>query len=145
MPESEYADDPTIANDTVLWRRIRPEQWTRDADGRLRPTSQNFKDREWPDGRIDYISGYVAAKVPGGTDTLLADHPGYGVAAISAGMARAHGRGVVRDEENDGPGHCLLFLPEGRPSKASKKRSERLARESWWVILPPGLELLQTP
>lgn len=139
MPAGEYVDDPTIPDDTTLWRRIRPEQWTRE-DRRLRPTSQNFKDREWPDGRIDYVSVYIAAEVSGGVEALLDGHPAYGVVAITAGMARQHGRGVVRDEEDGGPGHCLLFLPEGRPSKASKKRGEKLAREAWWAVLPPGLD-----
>lgn len=38
-------DDPTIGDDEVLWRRIRPAWLQKEADGTVRPGSFAFMDR----------------------------------------------------------------------------------------------------
>lgn len=139
MPDDEYVDDPTIADDAVLWRRIRPEQWVHDEAGHYRPSSVNFKERKHKDGSIEPLSVSQADELPG-PEAMLVNHPGYGVASITAGLARACGRGIIRDYAGGRePGHCLLFRTAGQSENQAKKNSEKLARASTWVIVPPAI------
>lgn len=49
MTDQSYADDPTIADDAALWRRIHPTWAVADENrGRLRVSSAAFEDS--PDG-----------------------------------------------------------------------------------------------
>ena len=140
MAEGQYVDDPSIPGDAALWRRIRPKQWVFDENqGRWRPSSQNFKDVVERDGAVQPVSAYLETDAPS-LEFVLADHPGYGIAAVSAAQVREHGRGIQRDyEDGRNPGHCLLFLTEGRPSKRTDTLAGRLARLARWVVWPPEI------
>lgn len=139
MPDDEYIDDATITDDVVLWRRIRPEQWTRDEERRYRPSSVNFKERKDKDGRLEPVSVYNADEVSG-PEAIMSDWPEYGLVSITAGMARSYGRGIARDYEGGkNPGHCLLFRLPGQSSSQANKSSEKLARAATWVIVPPAI------
>jgi hypothetical protein len=124
-------DDPTIADDTVLWRRIRPKQWTPDeTQGRLRwrPSSEAFHDS--PDHSP--MSVFIAAETPQ-PDHVMRGHTGYGLVGFTAGFARQCGLTVVRDPTQEHPSHALVV---GRKTGSVRRR---LARASQWVIRPSEL------
>lgn len=41
---SDIVDDQSISNDTMLWRRVPPDQLTSDSEGNPRPSSKAFQD-----------------------------------------------------------------------------------------------------
>lgn len=61
----------------------------------------------------------------------LARHEGYGLAAITAGLARACGQGIARDLTPEEPAHAVVFGPK------PKSVQRRLAKASVWILPPP--------
>lgn len=120
-------DDPSIPDDEELWRRIPPHHFFfDDADGRLRPASAAFDND--PDGSP--MSVFLASGTPG-PDAALAGHDGHALAAITAGLARANGQGVVRAPLPGLPSHAHVEGPK------PKSIQRRLARAARWVVPPP--------
>lgn len=62
----------------------------------------------------------------------LAGHSGFGLASITAGLARICEQGVAPDPVPDEPAHAVVF---GKKTQAVKRR---LAKEAVWVIKPQG-------
>jgi hypothetical protein len=125
MADAEYRDDPTIPDEAELWRRI--PHWHVHFDvrlNRLRPASAAFDDD--PDSDMSVV---LADETPG-PDAVLAGHQGFALAAITAGLARACGLGVVRDPLPDNPAHAVVFGPK------TNAVIRRLARQATWVIAP---------
>jgi hypothetical protein len=71
-----------------------------------------------------------------GPHEVLADHPGYGLASITAGLARQCGLGVVRRPIDKDPAHAEVI------GQKTKSASRKLAKGSKWEELPP-LHLLE--
>jgi len=124
MPDRHYQDDPTILNEDALWRRIPPWHFIRDDNaGRTRPSSAAFD---------EYDMSVVIAKNSRGSESALANHVGFALAAITAGLARDNGQGVASDPTTEEPAHGIVF---GNKTKTIKKR---LAGAAEWVIPPPS-------
>jgi len=130
MEGKPYSDDPTIANGSILWRRIYPGWAIHDENsGKLRVSSAAFDDSK--DGTptsvlladIVILSGREARSV-------LAGFPEYGLAALSADQVRNCGNGVARDPLPEEPAHGLIT---GRKTKKAKQCLQRAAD---WVIRP---------
>ena len=95
-------DDPTILNDADLWRRIFPGWWLRDkGSGAYRLSSAAFDDS--PDKTP--MSVTIATEAPG-YHILLDGHVGYGLLAITAGLARQNRQILVRDPRPENPAHA---------------------------------------
>jgi hypothetical protein len=126
MAEGREVDDPTIPDHEELWRRIPPDRIVEDANrGGRRPSSGAFTDDR--DGSpMSVVIGSAAA----GAETVLAGHPGYALAAITAGLARECGQMIMRDPTSDQPAHALVI---GHKTEGIRRR---LARESRWIIEP---------
>lgn len=122
------ADDPTIGDDEVLWRRIRPEWVQREADGTFRPGSFAFMDRT-PSAEL---SIHLASLTD--PDRALQGFPQDSLAAIRAGLPRSLGYAVVRDPTPDDPSHALIC-----PSP-NKGKARTMAKQATWVVLrePPS-------
>jgi hypothetical protein len=116
-------DDLSIIDDTVLWRRIHPDQWIPDAESQFgyRVTSEIFSDPE--------LSVVIAAECT--LERLMEGHADFGVAEFTAGDVRQFGWGVVRRPDLVLPGHCHVT---GK-NKQQKKRS-RLAKSCRIVRAP---------
>lgn len=129
MADQSYADDPTIADDAALWRRIHPTWAVADENlGGLRVSSAAFENS--PDGSPTsiLIAETVRATGRGPEDVV---HEGYGLASLTAGHARECGQAVARDPLPDEPAHGLLA---GSKTKSVRKR---LAAAAAWIISPP--------
>lgn len=126
MPDAPYKDDPTIPDHAELWRRIPPRHFFLDEnEGRWRPSSAAFDDVE-----MSVALAEVVVTASGGPETVLAGHPGYALAALSAGRARECDQAVARDPLPDEPAHAIVY---GRKSKSIRVR---FARECVWVVPP---------
>jgi hypothetical protein len=120
-------DDPTIEDDAPLWRRVPPHHFVLDEQsGSVRPSSAAFEDH--PDGSpMSVLLGAESA----GPDSVLAGHPDFALASITAGLARECGQLVVRDPLPMEPAHALVI---GRKTKGVRKR---MAVAASWVVAPP--------
>ncbi len=127
-----YVDDCSIPDDAFLWRRIPQQHFVLDANlGRQRPSSAAFEDH--PNGTP--MSVMLAAEVirtERGPEDVLAGHEGFALAEFRAGLARSLNQGVARDPVPEEPAHAVVF---GKKSGSVRKT---LAKESEWVIAPPG-------
>lgn len=127
MADQSHADDPTIADDAALWRRIPPTWAVADENrGGLRVSSAAFADSPDRSPTSILIAETVFATGRGPEDVV---HEGYGLAALTAGQARQCVQAVARDPWPD-PAHGLLVGP-----KTTRIR-KRLAAAASWIILP---------
>jgi hypothetical protein len=128
MTNAAYSDDPTIFDETELWRRIPPRHFVHDQNlQRIRPSSAAFENH--PDGSPMSVLLALEAGTP---ETALAHYEGFALAAITAGLARQCGPGVARDPLPEEPAHAVVF------GSKSKRISRRLAMGSRWVVPPPN-------
>lgn len=63
---------------------------------------------------------------------VLAGYQGFGLASLTAGLARRCSQGVARDPLPDEPAHAVVL---GDKTGAVRKR---FARDCYWVVLPPN-------
>jgi hypothetical protein len=130
MPAGDYTDDPTIADDAVLWRRIPPWHVIFDANlGRPRPSKAAFEDH--PNGSpMSVVLAEEVARSGRAAADVLRGHEDFALAAITAGLARERNQGVARDPVPEEPAHAVVF---GRKTESVKRA---LARGSQWVLPP---------
>ncbi len=123
-------DDPTIPDDAVLWRRVPPNFYVPDERlGRSRPSSMAFEN-----SRDGSPMSVVLASEARSVEAVLQGHEGYGLVAITAGLARACGQVVTRDPLPEEPAHALVA---GAKTSAVKKRFAREARTIVEPSAPP--------
>ena len=128
---AEYVDDPTIADEDPLWRRIPPFHIIFDAKLRnYRPSSAAFDDRPKGTHMSVVLANDVlaAGRTP---ESVLAGHENYGMVQFAAGVARSLNLGIVRRPVPEEPAHAEVF---GKKTDAVKKA---LRRNSVWIISPP--------
>jgi hypothetical protein len=126
MPERQFEDDPTIADDDVLFRRI-PLMWLVPGDeGRKRVSSAAYKHFE-----LSVLIEALMRAAGRRPDDALPDSPLACLVSITAGLARLHNQKVVTD--NAPPQDSAHGLVVGKKTGAVAKT---LARESKWVIPP---------
>jgi hypothetical protein len=130
VPTGVYTDDPTIANDAILWRRIPSWHVIFDENlGLRRPSKAAFEDH--PNGSSMSVVLAEEVALSGRTaEDVLRGYEEFALAAITAGLAREKNQGVVREPLPEEPAHAVVF---GRKT-ASVKRA--LARGTHWVLPP---------
>lgn len=123
-------DDPSIADDDPLWRRIPPRHFKRDQPGGvLRPASAAFDNH--PDGSpMSVVLGKQVLKGGRSPADFLANFPGYGLVSFPAGLARKHRQFVVRSPLPDEPAHAEVH---GKKTRGTKRA---LAKGCSWLIAP---------
>ena len=84
-PQSPYRDDPTIANDAPLWRRIPPWHFVFDENiGKWRPSSAAFDDH--PDGSpMSAVLGQQVINSGRTAASILDAYEGFALAYFTAG------------------------------------------------------------
>jgi hypothetical protein len=125
MPGSDLVDDGSISDENPLWRRIPPMHLVRDGQGNLRPSSAAFKDHPNGSPMSVFIFG-----VESSVEATLGGHSGFGIGAITAGLARQNNQGVRRDPLADHPDHGEVF---GKKTDSVRKS---FARNAVWIRLP---------
>ncbi len=131
MEPTAYTDDPTIANDAGLWRRIPPLHFYFDENlGRTRPSKAAFEDDE--DGHpMSVVLADLVTASGRGPAHVLHGHEGYALAQITAELARTKHQGVQRDPLPDELAHALCF------GKKTDSVRRAFAKSCEWVIPPP--------
>jgi hypothetical protein len=129
-PGTTPTDDPTIANDAPLWRRIPPFHFVNDENrGRIRPSTAAFEDH--PNGTpMSVVLGQEVLDAGRSPMSVLAGHDGYGMVTFSAGLARSKRQGVLRKPLPEEPAHAEVV---GKKTDSVKKA---FARESTWIVPP---------
>jgi hypothetical protein len=124
-------DDPSITDETLLYRRVTAEHYRRAAEG-WTFTSGLFDNSS--DGEQE-MSVVIASKLEADGRTIedLA-LPDIGWIAITAGVARNEGQAVAHAPEPDEPAHGAVC-----GAKGSKKR-KRMKEAAEWVIYPTDAE-----
>ncbi|MCK4340105.1 MAG: hypothetical protein KAY37_00085 [Phycisphaerae bacterium] len=136
MEVPQYADDPTITNDAVLWRYIRPEQVVADNNlGCYRPSSACFTDSSDGTAMSVLLANLVAVSNRHASDLLTGKWHDTYLASFTAGFARNLDLGVTTDPPvPEEPAHAWVF------GKKTKGVRSRLAKAAQWVIGPPALD-----
>ena len=130
MASASHVDDPTILDASELWRRISPKHiiWD-DNRGLWRPSSASFTNSR--DGSpMSVLLADVLGEMGRGPATVLAGHQDYGLASVTAGLARECLQGVARDPLPEEQAHGVVF-----GDKTNRVR-RTLAEGSRWVVLP---------
>jgi hypothetical protein len=104
MATRAFVDDSSIADNERLFRRI-PRTWVDwDEHGNATISSAAFKDDELS----IYIESVMTQADRPPSDAIRA-YPGYGLAAFTAGHARAFNQRVARDPLPDEPAHGVVY------------------------------------
>lgn len=126
-------DDPSIADDAVLWRGVSRRWLVWDSNrNEARPSSAVFK--------TDEMSVLLADCVQRGgrtPESVLASFDAVALVSLTAGSVRAESQVVRRDPEPDEPCHALVLGDKNRGSVA-----KRLLRAST-LLVPPSDEEVQ--
>jgi hypothetical protein len=132
-----FPDDPSIADDTNLFRRI--PSWHHffdENENRWRPSSAAFED----DGDGDPMSVYLSTVLLGGNrepSDVLAGHQGYSLASITAGLARVNNQTVHPDPLPEESSHAVVCGDKVKGKKNAPKR--QFAKAAAWVVFVPPL------
>ena len=111
MADRPFTDDPSIARNEVLLRRVQPDWIVPGNHGRMRIASAAFKHEEMS---ILFYALLRSQCRP--AEDALSGHSDNVLCSITAGLARDLGQGVAYDVDppND-PAHGLVF---GKKTKA---------------------------
>lgn len=116
---ANYADDPNVADDAVLWRRVRPDWVIRDENvGEFRPSSAAFQNSS--DGSPMSVLIEMIVKSTNRTAAdILNGYFEYSLCSFTAGLARELGQQVAtRPEDLNEPAHGFVV---GKRQRASRK------------------------
>ena len=131
-----YPDDPTIEDETKLFRRIPP--WHHVFDGNTnqwRPSSAAFQDDNDGDPMSVYLSSVLAAESRN-PSTVLIGHEGYSLAAITAGLARSKAQTVHPEPLLDETSHAVVCGQKGNNTKGAPRKQFAL-NAVWFALNPP--------
>jgi hypothetical protein len=125
-----YIDDTTIADDAELWRRIHPNHIVRnDSLGGRRISRAAFTDST--DGTsMSVVIGEVVVSSGRDPQSVIGGREGFSLAAITAGLARTLGQGVVRRPLPEEPAHAEVF------GKKTRSVQRSLAKAATWIVAP---------
>lgn len=122
----DIEDDETILDDSVLWRRIPPDQVVPGNDGGKRPSTKAFQNPSDGSG----MSVNIAADTT--VERTLKDYEDYYLVGFSAGFIRTLSQGVIRKPLPEEPAHAEV---NGAKSKSIKKQ---FSKGCVWVVHPPS-------
>lgn len=115
-------DDPTIAADEMVVRRVAYGQQQYDENlRRRRPTTQAFLQG----GRNGFTSVYLLSETTPETVAQGGSQPYQ--CTVSVGVLREVGLGILRTPQSGGPGHADIT------GRKTKSRLDRIVRQCDWV------------
>jgi|SRR5579863_2497815 len=115
-------NDPSVSDDTVLWRAIPNSHICLGDDGAERSESWAFRSDD----------NEVSAWIAGETDlqALKARFPNSRIAEFTAGEARGYENLVTRDPVEGDTSHVVICPTPGKPSRRVVKDARRLASKA---------------
>lgn len=126
-----FPDDPGIADDVALLRRVPPRHFVRDDnEGCYRPSSAAFVDDADGHPMSVYRTDVIEAEGEE-PERVMADHAGFGLVAIAAGTMREKEQAVHPDPLPEETSHTLVCGPKTRGTRRF------FARRAVWVVPPP--------
>lgn len=126
MTPRAFEDDPSIAGEERLFRRI-PRTWVGwDEQGNAAISSAAFKDEELSIN----IESFMTRDGRPPADAIRA-YSGYGLAAITAAHARSLNQRVAPDPLEEEPAHGVVYGHKKRGGIAGKLRDG-----ATWIIVP---------
>jgi|SRR5215831_10691823 len=136
---STLADDTTIKDDEILWRRILPRQgatidWYKYENGEWRPSSLAFLDTRSP---THSLSAYISSETELGR--LRTDYQEDNIAGFAARVPRAFAYTIQRVPEAGYESHVEITPPAdiwGHGNQKRKRRKEAaraMAKAAHWV------------
>lgn len=124
-----YEDDATIGPAAQLWRRIPSNHIVPDGNGGRRISSAAFQDH--PNGTpMSVVLGDEVLAAKRDPTEVIAGHEGFGLASVTAGLARLLNQGIARRPLPSEPAHAEVF--GDKPRSVSRK----FAKAASWVIEP---------
>jgi hypothetical protein len=136
-----YQDDPTIGDNSHLWRNIPPWHIVDDKNRGGKIISKAAFD-DHPDGSpMSVVLGDEVLASGRDASSVIAElASGFCLASFTAGLARSLQQGVVRKPLATEPAHAEVF---GRKTEGVRRK---LARAAVWVIAPTaGGDQANTP
>lgn len=131
-----FPDDPSIADETDLLRRIPHWHFVSDQNaGTIRPSSAAFEDDYDEDPMSVYLATVLQAE---GREpsSVLAGHPNFALASITAGLARSKNQTVHPEPLPEETSHAVVC---GDKRAGNKKSAKKLfAANAKWVVAPPA-------
>lgn len=130
-------DDPSIPDETLVYRRVTPQWYPVDpATGERRLTTAAFSDLH---GAMSVAIGVDLAAERRDPVEVVENHPGYGLVALPVNELRRLGLGVVRSPIE---GELCHGDVHGNKTKSTKKKLRDLAEQRWVLRpTPPGATL----
>lgn len=110
----EDQDDKSITDESLLYRRIPPHWVVPDGEGGLRISSQGFNDPQ-----MSCNVGDCLDRSDYGPEDLLEAYPEFGLATITAALAREESQSVCYDPVDGEICHGLVL---GRKNKRVSKK-----------------------
>lgn len=126
-------DDPRVAGEDPIWRRLVPN-WLKPlaaGDG-YRISSAAFCQSS-DDHAISVVLAKLVREAGRSEADVLRKYPREGLAELKASAFRDEGNGIVPDPEADEPAHALVRGPNGKGVR------KRLAGKASIRKLPPAL------
>lgn len=123
-------DDPSITDDTELYRRVRPlpDQIVPDENrGCVRVTSAAFIGQTEMSVVLEDTLRAEGREPP----DALRDYPGDFLVALKAGFVREKGQGVVRTPRPEEPAHGDVL------GKKTRGTARAFAEAACWIVAPP--------
>lgn len=132
MPESLPPDDPTVADDEMLYRRIFPDHIIQTSvPGQFRPNSGALKDDSGP---LSVDRGSLSTpQQTRDRDTSYRFH----VAGFTAGTARKYGCRIIPDPEPNNPAHAKVYgnHQNGNGALVYKSQARKIAHDAVVVLM----------
>lgn len=130
-----FPNDPSISNEEDLLRRIPPWHFFTDSNlgGLVRPSSAAFEDDDDGDPMSVYLSSVLVAEQRE-PNSVLTGHQGFGLASITAGLARECNQTVHPDPLPDETSHAVVCGDKESGKKKAVKR--KFAQGAKWVVAP---------
>ncbi len=124
-------DDPTVADGTLLYRRIPEHQLTEDADGRVRPSSGAFSNSSSQRQDMSVSLGDTLNERHIPPERLVERFPNTFLASLTAEFVRNEEQVIERSPTPEDPAHGNVLGPK------NSSRRKRFARAAEWVVTPP--------
>lgn len=140
QPDPDYVDDPTIEDDSPLWRRIPPKHFVYDENLQCRrASSAAFSDNPKDKSPMSVVLGDEVLAASRTAESVLEGHEGFGLVSFLAGLARQFKQGIMRKPLDEEPAHAEVF---GEKTRGVRRA---FAKNCQWVIRMPDGEQDQPP
>lgn len=129
----DFADDPTIEDSALLWRRVLPDWVVPDENsGGYRVSTAAFHDSSKPPSPMSVLIEHIVTATGRTGADVLRDFEGYSLCSFTAGVARSLSQLIATQPQDPSePAHA--FVVGRKPYSVQKK----LSKICEWVILNP--------